>query len=100
MLQKLGIIRLHTSSFLMFISNYTFYYLFVGCTGKKNLPKRIKKGGKEAEAIVSLAEPSKLVAQAKKRKRGKEVVHTIEDSPAKNTRKSQRNRKMKLVIDL
>jgi len=50
---------------------------------KKNLPKRIKKGGKEAEAIVSLAEPSKLVAQAKKRKRGKEVVHTIEDSPAK-----------------
>jgi len=67
---------------------------------KKNLPKRIKKGGKEAEAIVSLAEPSKLVAQAKKRKRGKEVVHTIENSPAKNTRKSQRNRKMKLVIDL
>ena len=35
MLQKLGIIRLHTSSFLMFISNYIFYYLFVGCTGKK-----------------------------------------------------------------
>jgi hypothetical protein len=67
---------------------------------KKNLPKRIKKGGKEAEAIMSLAEPSGLVTQGKKRKRGKEVVHTIQDSPANNTRKSQRNRKMRLVIDL
>jgi len=43
MLQKLGIIRLHTSSFLMFISNYTFYYLFVGCTGKKSA-KEDKEG--------------------------------------------------------